>query len=73
MDSNFLLGAGFSVTELSLFFQTIFAVFITLWFGWVVYNHFSLFASEKIKMGQFGYNIIRAAFLWLGLMVIIAL
>ncbi len=71
MFDAFELGAGISVTDLSIFFRTIFASIVTLWTAWVAYRQFFLFTDGKIQLGEWGKNMIILIIMWTFLMILI--
>jgi hypothetical protein len=73
MNNAFNIAAGFSVDELSIFFRTLFASLITLWASWVAYRQFFLFADAKIKLGEWGKNMIFLIMMWTFLMLLIVI
>ncbi|MBC8210201.1 MAG: DUF3262 family protein [Gammaproteobacteria bacterium] len=71
MFEAFNTAAGFSVADLSLFFRSIFAAIVTLWAGWVAYRQFFLFTDGKIRLGEWGKNMIFLIIMWTFLMILI--
>ncbi len=71
MFDAFEMGAGISVSDLSIFFRTIFASIVTLWAAWIAYRQFFLFTDDKIKLGEWGKNMIFLIIMWTFLMILL--
>ncbi len=71
MFDAFNIAAGITVDDLSIFFRTIFAGVLTMWAAWVAYRQFFLLTGEKIKLGEWGKNMIFLLIMWVFLLILI--
>ncbi len=71
MFDAFELGAGYTVSDLSIFFRSVFAALVSLWTAWVAYKQFFLMTGNKLGLGDWGKNMIMLLMIWSFLMILI--
>ena len=71
MFDAFNIAVGVTDDDLSIFFRTIFAGVLTMWAAWVAYRQFFLLTGEKIKLGEWGKNMIFLLIMWVFLLILI--